>query len=98
MAAWAVQGGNPVFVLVKTPARDRSVQPSTSLAGLSICLARSVSRCLGRGMKSRIPWMVSSLFTLLSSRSNTSCGTSPGRMRFFTLTPAAWARFVAPRS
>ena len=36
MTACAVQGGNPVPVLVKTPASDKSVQPSTSFSGSNI--------------------------------------------------------------
>ncbi len=98
MAAWAVQGGNPVFVLVKTPASDRSVQPSMSLAGSSICLAFSLSSCPGRGRNRRIPWMLSSSLTCRKASSKASWVTSAGSTTFFTSTPAVSARFVAPRS
>ena len=98
MAAWAVQGGKPSAVLVNTPAREPSVQPSTSLAGLSIFRAFSPSRCLGRGRNIRMPWTAGSLFSSSRVLKKVSASTSAGSTTFFTATPTPAQRFMAPRS
>ena len=98
MAACAVQGGKPTLALANTPARDPSVQPSTSFSGASICRAFSPSRCLGSGRNIRMPCTVLSLFSSSSVLKKVSLSTSAGSTTFFTVTPVCSARFMAPRS